>query len=142
MKKIKNRCPDCKKIMLKHKRIKDFWWGCSAYPRCSVKTLDYKGKPEHLKNEQILKTDFLKQLTFVGWTSNDLRVQILIRLIRNKGSLSALTEKHISMYYRLVEPLRTSISFTKCCRCNFTLDASESLNLGEDRYLCDYCWGR
>ena len=140
MKKTKNRCPDCKKIMIRHKRMKDFWWGCSSSPRCSVNALDYKGNPHYIKKEQILQIDFLNQLTFVGWITKDLRVHILIRLIHNRGRLSALPEKHISMYYRLVEPLRASIAFTKCCRCNYTLDAAESLNLGEDRYLCDYCW--
>ena len=141
MKNSKNRCPDCKKVMIRHKRIKDFWWGCSG-PRCNVNALDCKGKIEFIKKERVLEADFLNQLDFIKWDIKYLRAQILIRLIQKKGSLSALSEKHRSMYYSLVEPVRASISFTKCCRCNYTLDAAESLNLGDDQYLCDYCWGR
>jgi endo-beta-N-acetylglucosaminidase D len=141
MKKVKHRCPDCKKVMKRHKRVKEFWWNCSGYPRCIVTARDYKGKPEFIKKERIAETDFLSQLNFIKYIIKDLRAQVLIRLIQNKGSLSALSEKHISMYYSLVEPIRASFSFVKCCRCNNTLDASESLYLEKDRYLCDWCWG-
>ena len=135
----KYRCIDCKKTMVRHKRFKYFWWECSG-PKCSVTAQDIKGKPEFTTREQALELDFMNQLDFIKGMVKTLPAQILIRLIQKKG-LSALSEKHRLLYYELVEPVRASIAFTKCCRCSFVLDAEQSLHLGENRYKCDWCWG-
>ena len=140
MKSTRNRCPDCKKLMVRHKRQKEFWWNCSGYPRCFVTAQDYKGRPEFIGKKQREKIDFLRQLDFIKFGENELKVQILIRLIQKKGGIEALSAKHQFLYFNLIEPLRASISFTKCRRCNIALDAEESLKLGENWYECDWCW--
>lgn len=40
-------CPECKKPMIRRpgKKKKNFWWGCSGYPKCTVTCFDQDGKP-------------------------------------------------------------------------------------------------
>lgn len=142
MKTAKNRCPECKKLMIRCKRQTDFWWTCSGYPRCFVIAQDYKGKPEYVQKEQQEKIDFLNQLKFINEIIKTPRAQILVRLVQRKGGLDSLSSKHQLMYYELIEPIRASISFARCCRCNLALDAKESLKFEEGWYECDWCWNR
>jgi len=39
-------CPVCKKPMLRRKGPKEFFWGCSGYPKCKSTAADKKGKPD------------------------------------------------------------------------------------------------
>jgi hypothetical protein len=138
--KIKYRCPECTKIMIRKKQFKYFWWLCSG-KKCRVTAEDNKGKPEFLNHEQTLERDFVGQIQFIQKLITSPRGKILIRIIKKRRNLKTFSEKHLIMYQDLIQPVIDSILFTKCYRCNLTLNSEESLELFENTFLCDWCWG-
>ena len=39
-------CPNCRKVMIRRKGTKGYFWGCSGYPECKTTAQDNKGKPD------------------------------------------------------------------------------------------------
>ena len=39
-------CPNCGKVMIRHKGKNGFFWGCAGYPECKTTARDNKGKPD------------------------------------------------------------------------------------------------
>lgn len=131
------RCPDCNKKMIWFKQRFEYFWLCSAFPKCKISARDDKGNPKH----NPINISFLDQLILIKPLIKDLNSKILVRLIMSRGNISNLPEKYIKKYHELIEPTLSSIVYVRCYRCSMVLDASISCDLGNDEYMCDWCWG-
>lgn len=138
------RCPKCQKYMLWHKWYKKYWWCCSN-EHCSFNAPDERYMPKILTPEQAENLFFINQLEYLLFTpqiGGDPRTRILVRVIKKKG-LDALPQKFVRLYHKLIEPIRTSISFVPCRACSRVLnknDSDESLHVGNGEYLCVACF--
>lgn len=140
----KYSCPKCNKYMLWHKWYKEYWWCCSN-AHCSFNVPDERYMPKRITHEQVKNLFFINQLEyllFIPQLGSDLRVNILVRLIKKKG-LDSLPQKFVRMYEILIESLRKSTPFVQCRACSRVLnknESDESLHVGDDEYLCVACF--